>query len=154
MDLYDTTVLKKRARGSIILPTIWYTHIYGVQISLMALIAVKAAFSWAFPFNQARPTRTSAKRNRCINATPFIRWEKAWEINVTRVDQVLYAHFKVGVLSSESFLFQIIWPCLSNELDFTLISQTKYTLICRYGIADSRKKHDLFFFRIFYTSHL
>ena len=69
VDLYDASELKKRARGSIILPTIWYTY---VQISLMALIAVKAALSWEFPFNQARPTRTSAKRNRCINATPFI----------------------------------------------------------------------------------
>ena len=93
----------------------------------MALIAVKAALSSEFPFNQARPTRKCAKRNRCINATPFIRWEKAGEINATKVDQVLYAHFKVGVLSSESFLFQIICPCLSNEQDFTLISQTKYT---------------------------
>ena len=78
---------------------------------------------------QARFQRvtTSAKRNRCINATPFIRCEKAGEIDATKVDQVLYAHFKVGVLSSESFLFQIICPCLSNEHDFTLISQTKYT---------------------------
>ena len=53
--------------------------------------------------------------------------EKAGEINATKVDQVLYAHFKVGVLSYESFRFQIICPCLSNEHDFTLISQTKYT---------------------------
>ena len=90
-----------------------------------------------FPFNQARPSRTSARRNRCINATPFIGREKAGEIDVTKVDQVLYAHFKVGVLSSESFLFQIIRPCLSNDHDFTLISQTKCTLIRKYGIADS-----------------
>ena len=105
-----------------------------------------------------RPTRTSAKRNRCINSTPFTGREKAGEIDVTKVDQVLYAHFKVGVLSSESFLFQIIRPCLSNDHDFTLISQTKYTLIRRYGIADSgngkKPSYDLFFFRIFYTSHL
>ena len=95
----------------------------------------------------------SAKRNRCINATPFIGREKAGEIDATKVDQVLYAHFKVGVLSSESFLFQIIRPCLSNDHDFTLISQTKYTLIRIYGIADSRNgkktSYDLFFFEFF-----
>ena len=45
--------------------------------------------------------------------------EKAGEINATKVDQVLYAYFKVGVLSSESFLFQLICPCLYKEHDFT-----------------------------------
>ena len=74
----------------------------------------------------------SAKRNRCINATPFIGREKAGEIDATKVDQVLYAHFKVGVFSSESFLFQNICHCLSNDHDFTLISQTEYTLFRRF----------------------
>ena len=55
--------------------------------------------------------------------TPFIGQEKAGEIDATKVDQVLYAHFKVGVLSSESFLFQIICHHFSNDHDFTLISQ-------------------------------
>ena len=89
----------------------------------MALNAVKAALSCAFLLNQRRPMRTSAQRNRCINATPFIGREKA--------------HSKVGVLSSESFLFQIICHCLSNDHDFTIISQTEYALFRRYGIADS-----------------
>ena len=79
------------------------------------------------PLQPSAPYSNECKRNRCINATPFIGREKAGEIDVTKVDQVLYAHFKVGVLSSESFLFQIICPSLSNDHDFTLISQTKYT---------------------------
>ena len=74
----------------------------------------------------------SAKRNRCINATPFIGREKAGQIDATKVDQVLYAPFEVGVLSSESFLFQIICHFLSNDHDFTLVSQTEYTLFRRY----------------------
>ena len=61
------------------------------------------------------PYANECKRNRCINATPFIGREKAGEIDATKVDQVLYAHFKVGVLSSESFLLQIICHCLSND---------------------------------------
>ena len=52
------------------------------------------------------------------------------------VDQVLYAHFKVSVLSSESFPFQIMYHCLSNDHDFTVLSQTNYTLILTYGIAN------------------
>ena len=91
----------------------------------MALNAVKAALSRTFFLNQPRLTRKSAKRNRCINGTPFIGREKVGEIDATKVDQVLYAHFKVGVLSSESFLLQIICHCLSNAHDFTLISQKK-----------------------------
>ena len=51
------------------------------------------------------------------------------------IDQVLYAHFKVSVLSSESFLFKILCHCSSNDHDFTLPSQTNYTLILTYGIA-------------------
>ena len=78
----------------------------------MALNAVKAALSRAFLLNQPRPTRASAKRDRCINATSFTGRKKAGDIDATKVDQVLYAHFRVGVLSSESFLFQIICHCL------------------------------------------
>ena len=83
------------------------------------------------------PYANECKRNRCINATPFIGRENAGEVDATKVDQEIYAHFKVGVLSSESFLFQIICHCFSNDHDFTLISQTEYTLFRKYGIADS-----------------
>ena len=38
------------------------------------------------------------------------------------------------MLSSE--YFQIICHCLSNDHDFTLIPQKKYTLIRIYGMAD------------------
>ena len=60
------------------------------------------------PLKPTAPYVNECKRNRCINATPFIGREKAGEIVATKVDQVLYAHFKVGVLSSESFLLQIM----------------------------------------------
>ena len=97
----------------------------------------KSCTFMSVPLKPTAPYANECKRNRCINATPFIGREKAGEIDATKVDQVLYAHFKVGVLSSESFLLQIICHCLSNDHDFTLISQTKYTLFRRYGIADS-----------------
>ena len=72
VDLYDATVLKKsKGVDNSTKATIWCTHVH-VETSLIALSAVKAELSWAFFLNQPRPTRRSAKRNRCINATPFV----------------------------------------------------------------------------------
>ena len=73
VDLYDSTVLKKsKGVDNSTKATICYTHVH-VGTSLIALNAVKAELTWAFFFlNQPCPTRKSAKRNRCINATPFV----------------------------------------------------------------------------------
>ena len=40
------------------------------------------------------------------------------------------------ISSSESFLFQMMCHCLSNDHDFTLLSQTNYALIPTYGVAN------------------
>ena len=71
MDLYHATVLKKNEGvDNSTNATVWYTYVH-VETSLSALNAAKAELSWAFSLNQRRPTRGSAKRNRCINATLF-----------------------------------------------------------------------------------
>ena len=72
VDLHDVAVLKKsKGVDKFTRATIWYTHVH-VETTLIALNAVKADLSWAFSLNQPRPTQRSAKRNRCINATPFV----------------------------------------------------------------------------------